>query len=260
MELELTGKVVVVTGGTDGLGLALAKRLVLEGASVAICSRRPQAVEQAVNELAEYSTPEQVFGQPVDVIDAGALEGFANDVVQRFGRVDGLVNNAGRAAAMSVSAVSDEQWSDDLDLKLFAAIRTTRLFTPQLAQHGGAIVNVLAISGKHPGASSSPTSISRAAGLAFTKATSKDLGPLGIRANAILVGFIESGQWVRSAESLGQRLEAFATEWVAGAGIPLGRMGRADEFADLAAFLLSPRASYLTGAGINLDGGLSSAV
>jgi NAD(P)-dependent dehydrogenase (short-subunit alcohol dehydrogenase family) len=116
---------------------------------------------------------------------------------------------------------------------------------------------VLAIAGKAPGASSAPTSISRAAGLAFTKALSRDVASSGIRANAILIGLVESGQWARLSEAAGTPLEDLYASLAMGAQIPLGRVGRAAEFADLATFLLSPRSSYITGVGINLDGGLS---
>ncbi len=260
MDLELSGKVIVITGGTEGLGLALAELLVQQGAFVAVCSRRPEAVERAVARLVSLSTPQAVLGLVVDVTEVEALEAFAAEVVERFGRVDGLVNNAGRSAAMLVDSATDAMWSDDLDLKLFAAVRTTRLFGQALSATGGSIVNVLAIAGKHPGQASVPTSVSRAAGLAFTKAASKDLGPQGIRVNAILVGLAESEQWVRRASSLGQDVASLTAALVKASNIPLGRMGTAREFADLGAFLLSPRSSYLSGVGINFDGGLSSAV
>jgi len=136
----------------------------------------------------------------------------------------------------------------------------TRAFTEALIASSGSVLNVLAISGKHPGASSSPTSVSRAAGLAFTKAASKDLGPSGVRVNALLIGLIHSGQWVRAAAAQEVPVAELESQLARGSGVPLGRMGTTAEFADVAAFILSPRASYLNGAGINLDGGLSSAV
>ena len=113
---------------------------------------------------------------------------------------------------------------------------------------------------KAPGAASEPSAVSRAAGMALMKALSKELGPDGIRVNAILIGLIESGQWVRMASAAGVELPAHYERMAANASIPLGRVGRAEEFADLACFLLSARASYLTGTAINLDGGLSPAV
>jgi NAD(P)-dependent dehydrogenase (short-subunit alcohol dehydrogenase family) len=120
------------------------------------------------------------------------------------------------------------------------------------------VINVLSVAARAPGAASLPTTASRAAGLAITKALSHELGPDGIRVNSVLVGLVESGQWRRHAEDAGRRVEELYESLAA--AIPLGRVGRADEFADLAAFLLSGRTSFITGASINLDGGMSPAL
>ena len=128
------------------------------------------------------------------------------------------------------------------------------------ASSQASIVNVLATAAKAPPAGSSPTSVSRAAGMALTKALSNELGSSGVRVNAVLIGLIRSGQWVRRANDIGVDLEEFYEAMGTGAQIPLGRVGRAEEFADLASFLLSPRSSYVTGTAINLDGGLSPVV
>jgi NAD(P)-dependent dehydrogenase (short-subunit alcohol dehydrogenase family) len=151
-------------------------------------------------------------------------------------------------------------WEDDLQLKLMGAVRLSRAALPHLRVAGGAIVFTLAMAAKAPGPASAPSAVSRAAGMALMKALSKELAPDGIRVNAVLIGLIESGQWVRAAAAGNQPLDEFYAAMAAGAAIPLGRVGRADEFADLGAFLLSARASYLTGTAINLDGGLSPAV
>jgi len=256
MDLHLNGKVVLITGGTDGLGAALADRLVEEGARVAVCgrdSRRLAATEQRLRNAGG-----DVLAMQADVIHLADLERFVDAAVVRWGRIDGLVNNAGKSAAGRIDQVSDDDWLDDLNLKVLAAVRCTRLTVPHLiAAGGGAIVNVLNVGAKAAGAASLPTTASRAAGLAITKAASKDLGGHGIRVNAVLIGLVASGQWRRRADAAGQSEEELYRQMVKNSDIPLGRVGRSEEFADLAAYLLSDRSSYVTGSAINLDGGSS---
>ncbi|HLM44100.1 MAG TPA: SDR family oxidoreductase [Myxococcaceae bacterium] len=259
MDLELGGKVVLVTGGSDGLGAAVARRLVREGARVALCARGAERLESTAAALREAGG--EVLAQVADVSRPEEVDRFVEAVVARWGRVDALVNNAGTAAARPFAEVDDAAWEADLQLKLFAAVRTSRRVLPLLREAGGgSIVNVLAVGAKAPGANSMPSSVSRAAGMALTKALSKELGPAGIRVNAVLVGLIESGQWERQAAAAGQPVEALYTKLAKNAAIPLGRVGKAEEFADVVAFLLSPRAGYVSGTALNVDGGLSPAV
>ncbi len=257
MDLELKQKVVLVTGGSDGLGAALAGRLLEEGARVAICGRDAARLEQTRAGLAEISS--EVLAVQTDVTDAVQAEQFVQAALERWGRIDGLVNNAGRSAGAPIEGISDADWLADLDLKVVAASRLIRLALPHLRASGaGAILNVLAISAKAAGAGSMPSAASRAAGLALTKSLSKELGADRVRVNAVLIGLVESGQWRRKAEEQGRPVEEL---YAAGSGdIPLGRFGRAGEFADLAAYLLSERASYVTGSAITLDGGLASVI
>jgi NAD(P)-dependent dehydrogenase (short-subunit alcohol dehydrogenase family) len=256
MDLHLTGKVVVITGGTDGLGAALAERLVEEGSRVAVCGRDPgrlAAIDQRLRDAGGDALAVQA-----DVTNLADLERFVDAATARWGRIDGLVNNAGRSAAGRIDQVPDEDWIADLDLKVLAAARCTRLALPHLiAAGGGSIVNVLNVGAKAAGAGSLPTAASRAAGLAITKASSKDLGGHGIRVNAVLIGLVASGQWRRRAEAAGQSEDEFYRQMAGNTRIPLGRVGRPEEFADLAAYLLSDRSSYVTGSAINLDGGTS---
>jgi NAD(P)-dependent dehydrogenase (short-subunit alcohol dehydrogenase family) len=259
MDLELEGKVVLVTGGSDGLGAALCRRLVQEGARVALCARDGARLERTAETLRALGG--DVVAVQADVTSPGDIGRFVGAALSRWRRADGLVNNAGRSAAGPLEAVGDDEWDADLQLKLFAAIRTSRLLLPHLRAAGsGAIVNVLNIGAKAPGAGSLPTSVSRAAGLALTKALSREAATDGIRVNAVLIGLIESGQWVRQAAATGVRLEDLYAGMAQRSAIPLGRVGRSEEFADLAAYLLSARASYVTGTAINLDGGLSAVV
>jgi NAD(P)-dependent dehydrogenase (short-subunit alcohol dehydrogenase family) len=256
MDLHLNGRVVLITGGTDGLGAALADRLVEEGARVAVCGRDPDRLAATEQRLRTAGGDALVV--QADVTRLADLERFVAAAVAHWGRLDGLVNNAGKSAAGRIDEVTDQDWIADLDLKVLAAVRCTRLAVPHLiAAGGGAIVNVLNVGAKAAGAASLPTTASRAAGLAITKAASKDLGGLGIRVNAVLVGLVASGQWRRRADAAGQSEDELYLQMAQHSQIPLGRVGRSEEFADLAAYLLSDRSSYVTGSAINLDGGTS---
>jgi NAD(P)-dependent dehydrogenase (short-subunit alcohol dehydrogenase family) len=259
MELELAQCVVLITGGTDGLGAALARRLVEEKARVAICGRDLARLTETESTLLAMGG--DVHAVQADVTKPSDLERFVDAAHQRWHRIDGLVNNAGKSATGRLEETPDTEWTADFELKVMAAVRLARLVIPHLRRaHGGAIVNVLNIGAKAPAAGSLPTTATRAAGLAITKSLSKELGPDGIRVNAILVGLVESGQWRRRAAESGRSVADVYQKLVQDARVPLGRMGRADEFADLAAFLLSARSSYVTGSAINLDGGSSPVV
>lgn len=255
MDLELSGRSFLITGGTDGLGLALARTLRDEGARVAVCGR-----DEARLAAAQEALGSSALVVRCDVTNAMDLDAFIDQTLETFGRLDGAVNNAGRVAASSVVDSSDALWRDDFELKVIAAVHVARRVVPALAETKGAILNVLAISARAAQGSSTPTSASRAAGLAMTKALAHEVAPLGVRANALLIGLIESGQWVRRANDAGVSLDEFYAGMVGRANIPLGRMGAAREFADVATFLLSPRASYVTGVGISVDGGLSPVI
>jgi 3-oxoacyl-[acyl-carrier protein] reductase len=255
MELGLKDKVAIVTGGSEGIGRATAERFLQEGARVAICARRSEVLERAESELAGGAA---LLCCTADVTRAEDVSRFVAAVEQRFGRIDILVNNAGTASAHPFEQATDEIWASDLDLKLHAAVRTIRAALPLLKRRGGRIINITTPSGKQPGAGSLPTSVSRAAGIALTKALSKELAEHGILVNTVCVGLIESAQQARAAERRGVSPEQHYREL--GASVPLGRVGGAAEVANVIAFLASEAASYVTGTSINVDGGSSAVI
>ena len=258
MELGLGGKVALITGGSDGLGRATALALAREGCGVVICARRPEPLQAVADEIAAAGG--DVLAVPTDVSRPEQVEVLFGALGERFGRLDILVNNAGTSAAMPFEAATDEAWQADLDLKVFAALGCIRRALPLMrAQGGGRIVNILNTGAKAPGANSLPTAASRAAGLAITKALSKEYAAENILVNAVCIGIVRSGQWERRWESEGRHgtLDDFYARLAGKSGVPLGRIADADELADLVLFLASRRARYITGTAINFDGGAS---
>jgi 3-oxoacyl-[acyl-carrier protein] reductase len=258
MEIRLDGRTAIITGGSKGLGLATAKRLAESGANVAILARGADALQAAEREIAATARGE-VKGFTCDVADGKAIAGAFKAVMGRFGRVDIVINNAGESRSGTLEQVTDEMWQEDIDQKLMAAVRFCRLVWPQMKERRwGRVINVLSIASKAPVAGNAPTGVIRAAGLSLTKILSKEGAPHNILVNALLVGKIVSDQIVRRAQAGGPSLEAMIAE--VGKTVPLGRMGDPGEFANVACFLASDAASYVSGVAIPVDGGLSPVI
>jgi len=267
MDTSLSGKVALVTGGSLGLGKAMANAFYQDGAKVAILARRQEALDDAVSEILAADVTENSHGGgdiaafSCDVSDAHSIKRAYDQVVVRFGGVDILVNNAGQSAAKPFTEITDEDWQNDIDLKLMAAVRLTRLVWPHMqTQSWGRVINLLNVYAKVPDARTAPTSVTRAAGMALTKVLASEGAPDNILVNAMLIGFIKSDQVRRMHEAAGANDSL--DEYIAQAGkrLPMGRMGEAQECANLALFLASNASSYITGCAINMDGGLSKVV
>jgi NAD(P)-dependent dehydrogenase (short-subunit alcohol dehydrogenase family) len=259
MNLTMKDRFAVITGGSKGIGLACARRFAESGAKVAIVARGAEGLAAARTALAGDGL--DIRDYVCDVSKAADIAKTHAKIVADFGRIDILVNNAGTSRAMAFETIADEVWQEDLDLKLFAAIRFSRLaWAGMKERRWGRIINVLNTYAKAPAAASAPTSVSRAAGMALTKVMAGEGGEHNILVNALLVGLIVSDQWVKrhAATAPGTDFDAF-TKTLA-KGVPLGRMGTAEEFANLACFLASEQGSYITGTAINVDGGRSPVV
>lgn len=261
MDLGLTGRRIIVTGGSAGLGKALAKVLVAEGADVAICARREDKLLAAAEEVTRAGDGAKVFAQAADVAKAADVASFVEAAATELGGIDGVVNNAGTGAAFQFQDVDDDAWQADYELKVMAAIRVSRAALPYLRESdSAAIVHVLNNTAKAPRAKSLPTSVSRAAGLALTKAMSLDLADDRIRVNAVCNGFLKSEQWAKNAAAVGKTEEELVEFLIESSGVPAGRFGEDYEWARLVAFILSPAGAYVNGAALNIDGGLSPVV
>jgi NAD(P)-dependent dehydrogenase (short-subunit alcohol dehydrogenase family) len=258
MEISLAGRTALVTGGSKGIGFAIASRFADSGGDVAIVARGREALDEAVKTIGAKARG-KVAGFTGDVAKAADIERIHGEAISAFGKIDIVVNNAGTSATSPFEKLTDEFLQHDLDQKLFAALRFTRLAWPQMKERKwGRIINVLNIGAKAPRGGSAPTSISRAAGMALTKVLSHEGAPHNILVNAMLVGFIEADQHVQAAKKAGVELKDYVA--ARAKEIPLGRIGKAEEFANLACFLVSDAGSYITGTAINVDGGRSPVV
>ena len=254
MELGLKGRVAIVTGGTQGIGKASALLLAKEGASVVIAARGQELLDAVAAEI--RAAGGKVAAVRADVGNKADCERIVAGALEAFGRIDILVNNAGTSNTGEFQSVTDENWQADFDLKLFGAIRLARLSIPEMKkQGGGRIINITNIGAKQPRAKSMPTTVTRAAGLAFTKALSKEFAPDKILVNTVCIGLIRAGQHDKKAAKAGLAPDALYATMAK--DIPLGRVGQAEEVANVIAFLASDAASYVTGTSINLDGGTS---
>jgi NAD(P)-dependent dehydrogenase (short-subunit alcohol dehydrogenase family) len=261
MQIRLDGRTALITGASKGLGRAMAVSFAEAGAAVALVARRPAELEAAKAGIAARFQGARVAAIPADVSTAEGCARAVEAAAAALGPVDILVNNAGTSQRGPFPQVDDALWQADLDLKLFAAIRLSRAVWGGMAERKwGRIINVLAIAAKAPAAESAPTAVSRAAGMALTKILANEGARHGILVNAMLVGLFDSEQHQR--RHAGMKSDQSYEEWLAkaGAGLPLGRYGRPEEFAALATFLVSDAASYITGTAINVDGGRSPVV
>jgi 3-oxoacyl-[acyl-carrier protein] reductase len=247
MDLGLRGKAAIVTGASRGIGRAITLRLAEEGAGVAICARGEPALRETEAELRSRSVP--VYAAVCDVSDVGALDGFLDAAHAKLGRMDILVNNPS-----GIMFTDDESaWQSSLNVDLMAAVRASWKVTPWMAQAGGgAIVHVSSIAGLEGSASFPPAyGAAKAALVSHSKSLARGLAPQKIRVNTVAPGSIEfpGGLWAQARQQNPDFYNAILKN------IPWGRMGTPEEVANVVAFLVSDRASWVTGVCLVVDGG-----
>ena len=261
MEISLAGRTAVITGGSKGMGLAIATRFAASGADVAILARGRGALDEAVKTIGARRDGQGRRRRRATSAKAADIKRAYDEVMSAFGKIDIIVNNAGQSRRGPFEKITDEMWQADFDLKLFAAIRFCRLVWPQMKERRwGRIINMLNIGAKAPRADSAPTSITRAAGMALTKVLSQR-GRAVQRAGQCAACRRHRGR--PACAGRGQGADISLEDYIAQARakeVPLGRIGRAEEFANIACFLASDAGSYITGTAINVDGGRSPVV
>ena len=256
MKLGLTGRRAVVTGGSKGIGFAVARELIDEGASVAICARNPDEVQEAAEKLTAAGGT--VHASVTDVTKPDEVEEFIGAAAQALGGIDILVNNAGAAHPGNFETLTDEAWQGDMDVKLFSQIRCTRAALPYLRTSPAArVININAVFARYPDPTFFATTVNRAACLNFSKALAIELGPENVLVNSVNIGYVVTPQWenIRRRRSPDLPQDEFFTAMASGE-VPLGRFGNVDEVSGLVAFLASDRASYMTGTSIDVAGGM----
>jgi NAD(P)-dependent dehydrogenase (short-subunit alcohol dehydrogenase family) len=258
VDLNLADRTILVTGGSTGVGFALVGLLAAEGANIIACARDEERLTAAIARLGDLA--DRVAAVACDVQDRAAVEHLVMRGADRFGGIDGVVNNAGRAQMKSLSQLTDSDWPDEFKSKFGGVLNTLGATRKLLADSPvGSIVMINATLSRQPDPRLIATGAARAALFNFTKALALELAPENIRVNSVCLGLIDTGQWARryAAAQTDQDYDSWLAGIAADRGIPLGRLGRAEEVAAAVAFLLSPLSSYTTGTSLDVCGGLS---
>jgi len=252
MDLQLRDKVAIVTGSSKGLGLASARALVAEGARVVMCARGAEALATAAADLRTLAGREDaVLAVQADVSKADDVARLVAETITAYGRLDIVVNNVGKAGGTDIVSTPDEEWTSALDQTLFPAIRLSRLAVPEMRRVGGGVILMIAsIWGRESGGRMTYNAV-KAAEISLAKAMSQQLAKDNIRVNSIAPGSIlfDGGSWAQRQQADPQGIAEFVKR-----DLPFGRFGKADEVGDVVAFLASPRASWISGACITVDG------
>jgi NAD(P)-dependent dehydrogenase (short-subunit alcohol dehydrogenase family) len=258
MELELRDKVAVVTGGSAGIGLAVAKGLAAEGVHVALCGRDEQRLAAAAAEIRDAHGV-RVLAVPADVAVAADVDRLAGAVTAEYGGADILINNAGTGSEETILDAPDERWQAYWDLHVMAAVRLARALAPGMKERGGGVIlHNASICATQPLYYEPIYNVTKAALVMFSKCLAAELIPAGIRVNAVNPGLVMTKDWVKTAKLLTEGTDKTWEQYlqeIADTNAPIGRFASPEEVADLFVFLCSPRASYVVGSTYYVDGG-----
>jgi 3-oxoacyl-[acyl-carrier protein] reductase len=264
MDLDLTNKIAIVTGSSRGLGLASAGALVREGCRVTICARGEPRLNEAAAELQQLARsvnpanpanrvnpPNLVLPVVADLATPEGIESVVTRTVDAFGGLDILVNNVGLARGAGIADTGDAEWAEAFEQTLFPAIRASRLAVPHMRRRGGgAIVMIASIWGRESGGRMTYNAV-KAAEISLAKSMARELAPDNIRVNSVAPGSISfpGGSWHRRQQEDPAGIADFVSR-----ELPFGRFGRPEEIGAVVAFLVSPRASWISGASVPVDG------
>ena len=252
MDLQLTDRIALVTGSSKGLGFASARALVAEGCRVCLCARGEERLAAAAQELAGLAgDAERVLPVRADLAESTGVEAVVNRAVETFGGLDILVNNVGKAGGGGIVEATDDDWRAAFDQTLYPAVRASRLAVPHMQRRGGgAIIMIASIWGRESGGRMTYNAV-KAAEISLAKAMAQQLATDNIRVNSVAPGSISfpGGTWHRRQQDDPEGMAEFVRQQ-----LPFGRFGRAEEVGAVVAFLASPRASWVSGATIAVDG------
>ncbi|MCQ2356495.1 MAG: SDR family oxidoreductase [Methanocorpusculum sp.] len=247
--MKLQGKTAIITGGSRGIGYAIAGAFVREGARVAVCGSRPASAEKAAESLRAACPGAEILPLGVDVADSASVAAMVDAVMKKWGRIDILVNNAGITAAKPITEMSDADFTDLLNINLVGPFLCTReVARVMIAQKGGSIINTSSMVGIYGGRNQTAYAASKFGVNGLTKSCAKELGPYGIRVNAVAPGVVGTDM---VAESVTDAMMAAMKSIT-----PLGRVAEPKELAGAYVYLASDDASFTTGAIVSVDGGI----